>query len=827
MFALEKYREVQPKSYTGSVPTTEQRNGDFSQTFNSSGKLYTIYDPQTIRSNPAYDPTQPLTLTNPQYVATPFPGNLVPQARIQPIATRVLADIPLPDQSGTVTNANNWFTNDATSRNNFHNLVARLDDNITSAWRLYGRWDHSRRDVVADQWGWGTVASNAGHSVATNDGGVFDVVGTLNAHTILDARIAFNRYVTKGYYTPFDQGSLGFSSALLGQLQQPDRYPDISLTNYTSLGLGSSPDVIASETYSGQAGLLKIVGAHSIKFGTEFRLIHLAQLATTNASGTYAFTGTWTSSNPQVSDPAAGNAVASLLLGDMSSGTATINSTPYLTWDYPVFYFQDDWQVNRRLSLNLGLRWDYEVPPVERHDSQNRGFDFVAQNPYQIPGYDLRGGLLFAGVGGQPRRAFNLDRDNWQPRFGVAYKVLSTKPLVFRAGGGRYFLPTADYGGTMGFSQATSAQPWTSTYQVNSVFANPFPNGLIQPTGAAAGLATGVGNAVTFSNPSKQIPNVWQFSAGFQYELAPGLLLDASYVGSRTRQIQVSQSQDFLTLAQLAMGAAYLSASVPNPLYGVLPSNTTLGGAATVQRSSLLVQYPQFTAVTMNDVSIGESWYNSLQVKAEQRFRAGLSVLFSYTNSKTMEAIQYKNPQDTELSRDLTSFDVPQRVVVSGVYQLPVGPKKRWIHSGLVSRIVGSWQVSSNLTHQSGTPITYPSNYYINGNPKLTSGQTLSHWFNTSPSIWVQRPLDTLRVTPFYSPNIRRQTAPQADANLSRQFRIREGHSMLFKASAYNITNTPIFNVPTTDPTSTLFGVVSPTQMNLPRSIEVGFRYAF
>src|SRR5260370_12107096 len=164
----------------------------------------------------------------------------------------------------------------------------------------------------------------------------------------------------------------------------------------TSLGLGES---LPSETYTAQGDLLKIIGKHSMKFGGEYRLMQHATFALGNGQGTYGFTRSWTSSNPQVDDPNSGNAIASFLLGDMNSASASLNSRPYLSSRYPVLFFHDDWQLSRRLTLNLRLRWDMEGTPVERFNRQNRGFEFNAKSPVQVPGLDLRGGLLFAGVG--------------------------------------------------------------------------------------------------------------------------------------------------------------------------------------------------------------------------------------------------------------------------------------------------------------------------------------------------------------------------------------------------------------------------------------------
>jgi hypothetical protein len=306
----------------------------------------------------------------------------------------------------------------------------------------------------------------------------------------------------------------------------------------------------------------------------------------------------------------------------------------------------------------------------------------------------------------------------------------------------------------------------------------------------------------------------------------PGFLVESSYAGSQTRELQVSKGQSFLTPEQLALGTPYLSTVVTNPFYGVLPVTTALGAQPTVQRRSLLTQYPQFTSVAMNNQSLGKSWYNSFQLKIEQRMKHGLFYLVSYTVSKTMEAVDFLNAADTSLSRELASFDVAQRLVFSGVYEFPVGPRKRWFSQGVASHIIGGWQFSWSSTIQSGPPMPLP-NYYIQGNPRLESGQNLNRWFDTNKDIWVQPPSDTLRVTKLKSPNIRRYVVPQHDLTLIRDFRIREGHRFQLKVTAFNATNSPIFDFPNTNPTSQLFGVVPITQINLPRNVELGFRYAF
>jgi Carboxypeptidase regulatory-like domain len=829
MVAFERFRDAAPYPPLGTVPTALEHEGDFSQTFNSAGKLYAVYDPLTIAPNPTFDAARPISLSNLQYTRSPFPENRVPQSRFEPIATQVLTQIPLPNQPGNpTTNANNWLGRNVVEINKMPNLIARIDHTFTDAWKVFGRWNYAERfnSVPAGVHDYGTPAEGPADSGIRNDGAAFDVVGILNPRTILNVRVGYARVKKYSKYPKYDMASIGFSPSVVGVLPVQDRYPEFNFENYLGVNNFSSFLGQPSDSYSAQVNLSKNVGSHSTKFGFEYRLLHYGYLSVNGGAGNYSFSRSWTSSNPQVDDPAGGNAIASFLLGYMNSAFATLNVAPYYSWRYPVLFFHDDWQVNPRLSLNLGARWDYESPVVERFDRMNRGFDFDAQSPYQVPGLNLVGGPLFAGVDGQPRGAFKPDWNNIQPRFGVAYRVLANKPLVFRAGLGRYFLGTLEQGGATGFSQTTNAQTTTPDFLPFNVLSNPFPNGLLATPGASRGLATQAGDSYTFSNPERVIPNVWQYSAGFQYEIRSGTLVEASYSGSQTKQIQVARSLNFLTREQLALGSPFLSESVPNPFFGVLPASTSLGAQRNVQRRSLLTQYPHFSGLSQNNVSVGSSWYNAFQFKLVQRFTQGLDLLVSYTNSKTMEAATYLNPQDTALARELVSFDVPQRFVVSGLFEFPVGPGKRWASQGVASRIIGGWQFNWTLLVQSGTPMSYPD-YYVYGDPKLSTGQTLNRWFDTSEQIWVQRPPDTLRVTPLRSPNIRIHSAPQLDIDLIRDFQIREDHKLQFKLSSYNFTNTPIFGAPNTSPTSPLFGVVPISQVNLPRVIELGLRYSF
>jgi hypothetical protein len=828
MFSMELYRESTPQPYLGTVPTEEQRAGDFSKTLTAAGRLFTIHDDLTLQANPNFDPSRAISVSNPRFIRTPFPDNQVPRDRMNPIALRVLQDIPLPNQPGhPVTKVQNWYGANVTEDTDFRNLIGRVDHVINQSWKMYGRWNHNLRDGGRiDYYGWGTPATRKIHAGRRNDGAVVDFVGTLTPTTVFTARAGFNRFKQFSKYTPIDTSSLGLPESFTSQLQIPDAYPQFTFENYMQTSINQW-DIIPSETYSVQTGMNHVLGRHTLKYGFETRLMHYANFARANASGTFSFTRSITSSTPDINDANSGNAIASFLLGYLSGASATLNATPYLSWWYPVLYVQEDWQVTRRLTLNMGLRWDYESAPLERFNRQNRGFDFVTPSPVKVEGLDLRGGLLFAGVNGVPRGAFRKDWDNFQPRFGFAYKVPAGKPLVIRGGFGRSYLPTVDFGGGVGFAQTTNAE--TSGVEGRNIrlLSNPFPNGLTPPPGGSRGLETQLGDSVTFYDPTRTIPWVWQYSAGFQFECMNGVLLEATYSGSQSRALQVNKNINTLSAEQLAMGTLYLNQSNPNPFVGVLPASTPRGSVNTVQRRVLMLPYPHFVNINMNAMSKGSSWYNSLQLKLEKRFRDGFMLLVTYTNAKTMQRTEYLAPQYEELSRELASYDVPQRLVMSAIWDLPFGSRRAWLNQGFLSKLVGGWRTSLTGTSQTGTPITLPD-WYLVGDPRLPEGErSLSKWFNTSPQIWVQRAPDTLRTTKMRSPNLRRHSAPQFNVSLLRTFRLGERQKIDFKAQAFNLANTPVFGAPNTTPSSPLFGVVSISQINLPRAVELGLRYYF
>ncbi len=822
MFSWEGYKESTPQPRYDSFPTALMRGGDFSRNFNANGSLQTIYDPLTTRSNGQGG-----------FVRDPFPGNVIPKGRILPISTRILQDLPLPVLPGDrFTGLNNWYAAQAAEVTDFNNYVGRYDHTISSKLRMYVRGNYNNRDGgrinYTDIPG---PASQQIHAGRRNYGAVADAVYILNPATLLNLRYGFTRFRQLSVEDQYDPRQLGFKGAWIDQTPHL-RYPWIQWEQYTRLS--QNPwDLIASDTHSYQGNLTLIRQSHSIKAGAELRLMRQPnELRPASRDGRFEFTRNFTRANPVTADTVSGNAIASFLLGATDTGYVDKQPANYFSWRYPAMFVQDDWKVTRRVTINAGLRWDYEAPVIERFNRMNRGFDFTSRSPLTVPGLDLRGGLLFAGVNAQPRGAFEPDRSNWQPRAGVAWKISDRHPIVFRAGVGKYYLPTVENGGVLGFSQRTPMVTQTSDYRPINLLDNPFPDGLLAAPGASLGLLSQVGQGISYADPTRRIPYVWQYSAGFEYEIVGGILLEASYSASQSRRLQVSdRNVNVLTLDQLALGQAVLTRNIDNPFFDYVPAGNPLK-VRTIQAQRLLTPYPQFGGITDRFTSEGSSWYNALQIRAEKRFAHGFQMLLSYTISKTMEAIALRNAQDTQLSRELADFDRPRRLVVSGIYEFPLGRGKRYLQHGVLGQIAGNWETSWSFTAQSGAPTPMPGGQ-IFGEPKLAH-PSFDAWFNNSvrtpanpDGVWAVTPPFQLRTTGFRFPDIRSHSAPQLDCGLTRKFPIGERIKVELRAQAFNALNTPIFGNPDTSITSGRFGRVTLTQINLPRNLELGLRLSF
>ena len=496
----------------------------------------------------------------------------------------------------------------------------------------------------------------------------------------------------------------------------------------------------------------------------------------------------------------------------------------------------------------------------ERFDRSVKGFDFSAASPIeaavranyaanpipQIPvdQFRVRGGLTFPNVNGQSNLLWNTNKKNFMPRLSFAYSI--TPMTVLRGGYGIYFepigVPNQDVIQT-GFSQTTTLVPSVDNgLHFIATAANPFPTGILPPSGSAAGLSTNLGQPVSFFDQNIRNPYVQRWQFALQRSLPGQAVVEISYVGNRGVRQRTSRNLDSLPNQYLSTSPIrdqttinFLGGQVPNPFYPLLPGSNLSG--TMVARSQLLMPYPQFTGVTV-DTNQGFSWYHSMQARVEKRLAAGFTSSVSWTWSKLMEARSFLNAADPLPEKVISDQDRTQRIVVTAIYELPLGKGKRFGGSwkGAASTIVSGWQVSGIYQGQSGPPLGF-GNAIFTGNLRdipIPNGQrTVDRWFNVdagfernSAAQHSTPAIENLRVLSSRFSGVRADGANNFDLAIIKNTRLREGVQLQLRAEGINAMNHTQFNVPNTTPSSSAFGQVTDTWAS-PRTILFAAKILF
>lgn len=448
-----------------------------------------------------------------------------------------------------------------------------------------------------------------------------------------------------------------------------------------------------------------------------------------------------------------GNEFATFLLGIPTSASVDRNIDTAFRNRYYAIYVQDDWKLSPRLTINMGLRWDYESPLVERYDRMLRGFDFNATAPITAPGLNLKGGVLFAANGGNPRTSFNRDRNNFQPRIGVAFQL--APKWVLRGGYGLYYLGQNESGATQGASRTSSAilstdGNLTPAVSLTNAFAN-LPNGqLLNPIGNSQGLASFLGEGININYLDRTIPYSQQFSFDVQHELPGNLLAEVGYVGNRSGGLPVNTNINVIPTAEMnrrlpngAVDTAYYTTQVPNQLRGLIPNNASKNGA-TIARQELLLPYPQYGGLNYNSLSIGSQRYDGLQTKLTKRYSQGLVFNASYSFIRVRERVSLLRTQDYNYADPLATpledrsgqqIDIPHKFAFAGVWDLPFGKGMRFGSNwrGPTNLLFGGWQMNFNVAYQSGWAADHPNAKPAKeGSANLGSNANFSRYFDTS-----------------------------------------------------------------------------------------------
>ena len=772
--SYERMRDILPNpgynSY--SVPNPAWVTGDFStatywNTTTNSLQPLTIYDPLTPLHT-IVDPNDGLT----KQVHSAFPGNKIPTNRIDPVATNVLAYLSYVTPNvnpgpGYAPWSNNYAV-DQVENDLWTNTMVKIDYNPSDANRLSFRWAKQGRFATDF---WNTCVPNADPANSNGSGNqpktetgtaqwthVFKPNLLLNVNT--SVMVYTNESIEGTIFSGNEVAKLGFAAAFYNQIQSTNRFLNISsnglpgANNFVDFGpnwLGFSGDRHALDFLP---ALTYIKGAHTIRAGVNIDFYQWMLPIGGNADN-FNFTpnfsneyGGGTANNTDAPGYSSGLSTASLLLGYPNNGSVNWTDYPFYSQHYFAPWFQDDWKITEKLTLNLGLRWDFLTPEVERHNKLDGTFNATVLNPVssQIPTgtaalgtmTNLQGGLTFAGVNGQPRGAYRMNKLQVQPRIGFAYAI--SDKMSLRGGIGENILNLQILPGSDGFSSSTSYNnslnngltPYTST--TGQGLSNPIPV-VPQSTGAALGYLQDLGKSFSFVNPNYQMPTFWSWS--LSYEIAPTRrdAFSASYIGNRVPNNPENNNINQISPAwnaqcdverggnrQLCDGAA---GQIANPFLGISDfGGSNYYNSTTLSKSNFTRPYPLFGAITENGATNdGKNWYNALQVVGSHQLSGNLSVHATYTHAKSESSGYWVpganawGPPGTNpttgwvdqlnhvFAREVSTFaDVKHAVTLSGVAILPFG-KNRLLLSNVnrfVDEIVNGWEITPIYTYYSG-----------------------------------------------------------------------------------------------------------------------------
>ena len=836
-------------SITDSVPDPKFYNGDFSSLL-QLGPQYQIYDPATI--HPA---------ANGRFSIQPFPNNIIPSSRINPMALNILKYYPAPNTTGSADGRSNYTSQNRPEPLDYYNYIGRYDENLSDKDRLFFRVSVSKKNdgPYRNYWDSPAVANNY---VGKTRQFASDYVRTFTPSLIMNVRYGYIRYA--GGHKPrrlgFDIKELGFSDSVAAQLTGTAAlFPRIDISGLESLGY-EGYDTLNNDVHSLFGDFTKQLSAHAFKFGIDARAYRDNVSFFGHATGRYQF-GTNFTRGPLDNSPGSpggvGQGLASFLLGIPTGGFIARNANEAIQSTYWSLYFHDNWRATRKLTLDLGLRWEYEGPTKERYNRSVRGFDFstpqaieaaaraayAAKPDPSLPAdqFHVRGGLLFAGVNGVPPTFFDRVFTNFLPRVGFAYQM--NKRMVWRGGFGAYDIsigqPAQNRSIQSGFSINTNVVPTLDNGQTfQSSLSNPFPNGLLAAPGSSAGLATFLGNAISFYNPAGITPYTMRWNLNHQILLPGSVLVEAGYVGSKAIKLQTSRQLNGIPLQYLSKSLSrdqatidYLTFNVANPLQGLLPG-TGLNGS-TISRAQLLAPYPQFSSVSMLDFQ-GFTWYNAFQLRSERRFSKGFTAQFNYTFSKQIDATEYLNASDPRPSKVISAFDRTQQIGFSSIYELPFGRGRQFGSSlnRVADGLLGGWQLGAIWLVNSGEPygfgnVPLPD---LDSIPLSSDQRSVNRWFNTDAGFVKDNSMQlayNVRTSSLRFAGLRAGAYNSWDVSMLKNTKIKERHEIQFRGEFLNLFNhQTAFAPPDTDPTSSTFGRVF-NSYSIPRTIQLGIKYLF
>ena len=844
-FSLEYWKVGTPNNYSNTMPTTNEKNGDFSNSYYLDGGnqgIRTIYDPYTTVLNSA---TGAVTVT-------PFANNKIPTSRFDPLTGNLMKQFWAGNNAGdNITGINN-YRKSFNETYNYYNYSERADYNLNDKWKFFGRIGrYHTTDISANPTGTENdlyVPTGTLRAAWQVSG---DAIWTATSRTVVSFHGDWHN-VTDAYVSP-DMGKDGWSKIWANDpwykpyqdkaIGVPVYFPHLQIGN-TGVGGGG---FYWDQRPGGQAYNVKIshqVGSHFLKAGVEHRRSY--GLSYVSSAPTFNFnTGVTaeTYSNPTTARN--GDQFATFLLGSLEGDSSMVGGpSPDNHTEFYGMYFQDDWKLSRRITLNLGLRNDYETAFHDPRHLFSQGLDVnavvpeMAANPVAVPSAvsDIVGNNYWHNTGmwsftsSSHPGMWDAPKLALQPRAGLAFRVDDKTSLRF--GYARYTIPTEfNMDIAPGFETVSFLEPpfyGQKGYQntqsrlqgiPQSTFSNPFPatNPLLAIKGNDFGSNLGRGGqTLLWYNKDFQKAYNDRFNVSFQRQLPKELVVSATYFMNLGHQLYVRNLN--ATDPRFAMKYQNtLSANVANPYYNYLTPELMPGGGLrtqpTVTLSSLLKPYPQYGDLFQAGTCCAGERYNSIELKLQKAFSRGYNFLVAYVyvreksqqylgnNNGVNDANVFFNQmiwQDSDQSR--------HHLTGASTYEVPVGRGRTYLSKipKVADYLIGGWKLTGMGTFLSGS---YPrfGNLLVTGNP-CVANPTRSHWFNTTAFAPLPANTYVLRTNPFQYDCLKSPSFMNIDASLSKNFNFTEKIHTELKMNAYNALNKLNLGPPNTDVTSSQFG---------------------
>ncbi len=802
---FEEYRYVTGSATYYTVPTVQQRGGNFSdlsRVVNGVCTAYNIYDPATGSAT-----TQ----------RQAFANNQIPVSRQDKVSLAAMnLFIPAPNNTigsyDSCTHANNYLANPklvSTERT----ILGRVDYRIGAKDNIIARYAYYRNFTNNGTLGFGPLYYR--NDTLTNWTAMLGETHIFSSTLLNDFRIS-------GLRSDFPFQAATTNQNYAQKIGLPGVGGDVApILNISGIpALNGTVGFRASTTYEVLDDVTKTLGAHTMHIGFDGRWVEGFNLQSGNAAGAYSFSS---NSTAEGSDSAlvttngnVGNALASFLVGSVSSANIQLARGIAFRQLQVAGYVQDDWHANRRLTVNAGLRWDYQQQPHEKKNGMGN-FDITQTNP--VTGY--LGAVRFAGLNGEGRNFVRENWNDWGPRLGFALVLTNDNKTVLRGGYAMYYPTTAQAsydeaaGSTNGFGRITTSYSSATTYGQAFQFSSGVPSPGLQPLGSSLGQLSFRGQSGYYILPRTRTPQSMQYTLTFSRELPFKTVLDVSYLGNHGRYFNLGAlNVNTLDPSYASQGATYLNTLVTNPYAGKVPENATLN-AATISRANLLRPYPYMASVIQSYPRSAHFDGNFMYVALQRRATQGLQFQGAYTYGKLMSLPVYtdvattagitqtgtgiQNWRNLDADYSVDAIDVTHRGVVAMLYDLPFGKNHRLLNQGgWMDRLVGGLQFNTTMTLESGRPLGFSgANNQAATRPDLNesllrqnpTGYTLNKFRRFNYLAFTNPAAYTYGNAPRFYSKLRGPGVINFDMSVFKTTHITERTSLELRLEAYNAFN--------------------------------------